>query len=395
MNWYTITPLDVLLFRDAKPFTPGERAWASSTFPPNGHTIAGALRKLLGDKKDLQITGPFLCRDESLYFSRPIGFVGSIPLVPLAWDENSNLHQALWDKQQPCPLVKPSDCNKDHERKDAEIGNYKFREYLSFTTVQKYLHSGKINRSDWLTEDKTKTEIEPWLVETRSHNALQEGTRQVKDADGYFVENAIRLKEGWSLAIGLESTINQAIETPAIIQLGGEGHRAILQRVEVLDNQWQKLQELSKKNFTKGQENFKKGDKEHGKSIAYLVTPGVFERRDSKDNRLSICRAWPSEWKLAHAVNSNQTIGPLVSVSTASALPISCRIRDTKDEPGKSIPAPQVFAARPGSLYYLNQPAKLFQEDTETKVRVWQQLGYSELLWINFDSKSINKEAQP
>ncbi|MBE9186518.1 CRISPR-associated protein Cmr3 [Microcoleus sp. LEGE 07076] len=375
MNWYTITPLDILLFRDAKPFTPGERAWASSTFPPNGHTIAGALRKLLGDKIDLQITGPFLCRDETLYFPRPIGFVGSIPLVPLAWDKNSNLHQALWDKQQPCPLVKPSDCNKDHERKDEEIGNYKFREYLPFTTVQKYLHSGKINRDDWLTEDKTKTEIEPWLVETRSHNAIQEGTRQVKDADGYFVENAIRLKEGWSLAIAL----NQTIETPAIIQLGGEGHRAILQRVEALDNQWQKLQEISKENFDKD-----------GKSIAYLVTPGVFERRDSKDNRLSICRAWPSEWKLAHAVNSNQKIGPLVSVSTASALPISCRIRD-KDDREKSIPAPQVFAARPGSLYYLNQPEALFQDNPGLnkkgephKIQVWRQLGYSELFWINY-----------
>jgi len=372
MNWYTITPLDVLLFRDAKPFTPRSRAWASSTFPPNGHTIAGALRKLLGDKTELQITGPFLCRDESLYFSRPIGFVGSIPLVPLAWEKNSNLQQALWDKQQPCPLVKTSDRNKEDERKDEEIGNYKFREYLPFTTVEKYLHSGKINRVDWLTEDQTKIEIEPWLVETRSHNALQEGTRQVEDADGYFVENAIRLKEGWSLAIGIEPTITQAIETPAIIQLGGEGHRAILQRVEALDNQWKRLQKLSKDNFDK-----------RGKSIAYLVTPGVFERRESNNNRQSVCRAWPSEWKLAHAVNSNQTIGPLVSVSTASALPISCRIR-AKDAPENSIPAPQVFAARPGSLYYLNQPEKLFQEVTETKMRVWRQLGYSELLWINY-----------
>ncbi|MEZ2302165.1 MAG: type III-B CRISPR module-associated Cmr3 family protein [Microcoleus sp.] len=380
MNWYTITPLDILLFRDAKPFTPGERAWASSTFPPNGHTIAGALRKLLGDKIDLRITGPFLCRDETLYFSRPIGFVGSIPLVPLEWDNNHHLkEQVLWDKQQPCPLVKPSDRNKEDEGKDAEIGNYKFRKYLPFTTVQNYLESGKINRGDWLTEDKTKTELEPWLVETRSHNAIQEGTRQVKDADGYFVENAIRLKEGWSLAIAL----NQTIETPAIIQLGGEGHRAILKRVEALDNQWEKIQKLSNDNFSKG-----------GKSIAYLVTPGVFERRESQKNHQSVCRAWPSEWKLAHAVNSNQAIGPLVSVSTASALPISCRIRD-KDDREKSIPAPQVFAARPGSLYYLNQPEELFQEDTEKKVHVWRQLGYSELLWVHFESQSINKESQP
>lgn len=379
MNWYTITPLDVLLFRDAKPFTPGERAWAGSVFPPNGHTIAGALRKLLGDERELQITGPFLCRDETLYFSRPIGFVGSIPLVPLAWDENHHLSkQVLWNKQQPCPLVKPSDLKKDDERQDEAIGDRKIREYLPFATVENYLKSGRIDREKWLTTDPK--EIKPWLVETRSHNAIQEETRQVKDADGYFVENAIRLKEGWSIAIAL----NQIIESPAVIQLGGEGHRAILQRVETLDNQWKELQDLSQANFSKG-----------GKSIAYLVTPGVFERRDSKDNRLSICSAWPSEWKLAHAVNGNQKIGPLVSVATASALPISCRIRDRKKEPGKSIPAPQVFAARPGSLYYLNQPEKLFQDDTKKRVHVWRKLGYSELLWVDFDSKLINKESQP
>jgi CRISPR/Cas system CMR-associated protein Cmr3 (group 5 of RAMP superfamily) len=49
MYWYTLTPLDILLFRDAKPFTPGERAWAGSVFPPNGHAIAGAIRGVLGE----------------------------------------------------------------------------------------------------------------------------------------------------------------------------------------------------------------------------------------------------------------------------------------------------------------------------------------------------------
>lgn len=53
MYWYSLTPIDVLLLRDAKPFTPGERAWAGSVFPPNGHAIAGALRGCLGTKKTI------------------------------------------------------------------------------------------------------------------------------------------------------------------------------------------------------------------------------------------------------------------------------------------------------------------------------------------------------
>jgi len=42
-----------------------------------------------------------------------------------------------------------------------------------------------------------------WTVETRTHNVIEVGTRQVKAADGYFVENAVRLHAGWSLAIAL------------------------------------------------------------------------------------------------------------------------------------------------------------------------------------------------
>ena len=102
MYWYTLTPLDVLLFRDAKPFTPGERAWAGSVFPPNGHAIAGALRGLLG-KVEIKLIGPFLCRNQTLYFPRPLGFDKSTPLTPLVWESNSHLHQALWDESKPCP----------------------------------------------------------------------------------------------------------------------------------------------------------------------------------------------------------------------------------------------------------------------------------------------------
>jgi CRISPR-associated protein Cmr3 len=68
--WYTIAPIDILLFRDAKPFTPGERAWAASVFPPSGHTIAGAIRNIID--RQLELIGPFLCYHNTLYFPRPL-----------------------------------------------------------------------------------------------------------------------------------------------------------------------------------------------------------------------------------------------------------------------------------------------------------------------------------
>ena len=378
MYWYKLTPLDILMLRDAKPFSPQERAWAGSVFPPNGHTIAGALRGLLG-KETFNIVGPFLCyenTENTLYLPRPLGFVKSTALVPLKWETKSHINNALWDETQPCPLVKPHNAKdedeedeKDEEKinslqKCEESSEVKFRQYLPYCVVKNYLETGEINKDHWQVVDGTH-EDKPWTIETRSHNSIEPGTKQVKDADGYFVENAIRLHQNWSFAIG----INHEITTPATIRLGGEGHRVIVESCPELGEQWQELQKISSDNFN-----------HHDKSIAYLVTPGVFERphTDKHQQRMNLCRPYPWEWKIKD--------GNFVSMSTDRPVPISCRIRDKDDE--RSIPAPQVFAAPPGSLYYLNKPQGLFQDNTGSRINNWRQLGYSEMLWIKYQEKS-------
>lgn len=278
MYWYTLTPLDVLLFRDAKPFTPGARAWSQSVFPPTGHAIAGALRGLLGSSSQLKLIGPFLCHNsKTLYFPRPLGFVQKTPLAPLAWNPQSHLYQALMsDPCHPQPLVTLGMLTDDEDEDDDVIPDSgtdgKYRQYLPYDVVRKYLETGQIDPQEWLVsfphEDK------PWTVETRTHNAIEVGTRQVKAADGYFVENAVRLHAGWSLAIAL----SLEIPTPATLRLGGEGHRAILQQCDRLGEQWKKLQDLSSANFDKKE-----------RSLAYLVTPGAFERKH--DQKKSMCQA--------------------------------------------------------------------------------------------------------
>ncbi|MTJ14669.1 CRISPR-associated protein Cmr3 [Anabaena sp. UHCC 0187] len=370
MYWYKLTPLDILMLRDAKPFSPQERAWAGSVFPPNGHTIAGAFKGLLGEKKDFNIVGPFLCyesTENTLYLPRPLGFVKSTALVPLKWETKSHINNALWDETQPCPLVKPHNAkDEDEEEEDNDISSKcvgsseaKFRQYLPYDVVKKYLESGRIDKENWQAIEG-RHEDKPWTIETRSHNSIEPGTKQVKDADGYFVENAIRLHQNWSFAIGIDTPIT----TPATIRLGGEGHRVIVESCPELEEQWQELQKISGDNFN-----------HHDKSIAYLVTPGVFERphTDKHQQRMNLCRPYPWEWKLKD--------GNFVSMSTEKAVPISCRIRD---EDKNSIPAPQVFAAPPGSLYYLNKPQGLFQDNKESRVNNWRKLGYSEMLWIKY-----------
>ncbi len=371
MHWYKLTPLDILMLRDAKPFSPQERAWAGSVFPPNGHTIAGGLRGLLGEKKNFNIVGPFLCYENTLYLPRPLGFVKSTPLVPLKWETKSHINNALWDETQPCPLVRPyhpQNQHEDNEDNDADDLELKFRQYLPSSVITKYLKSGKIDKENWQAIEG-RHEDKPYTIETRSHNSIEPGTKQVKTADGYFVENAIRLHQSWGFAIG----INQEIPTPATIRLGGEGHRVIVESCAELGEQWQELQTISDENF-----------KHNNKSIAYLVTPGVFERPHTNKHgqKVSLCRPYPWEWKIKD--------GNFVSMSTEKAVPISCRIRE-KENQKNSIPAPQVFAAPPGSLYYLNKPQGLFQDNTDSRVKHWRQLGYSEMLWIKYQEISEEK----
>ncbi len=50
-RWIAIDPLDVLLFRDSKPFTASESHRAKSLFPPNPSTFFGAIRaKIISDE---------------------------------------------------------------------------------------------------------------------------------------------------------------------------------------------------------------------------------------------------------------------------------------------------------------------------------------------------------
>ena len=394
MYWYKLAPLDVWLFRDAKPFSPGERVWATSGFPPNGHAIAGALRGLMKNTEGLakeqkpifKIIGPFLCWQNTLYFARPLGFAGAVPLFPLPWYEEHPLHQAMWNPDRPFPLLprsltygtRTAPTNPAPEEAEAEAEAY--RQYLPSAVVQQYLKSGQIDREDWLAEDES--EVNPWRVEIRPHYApnyaIKSGARQI-GRNSHFVEKSIRLMDGWSLAIG----IDRLFPSPKTLQLGGEGHRAVIEKCDELKPQWENLQKLSRANFAK-----------KDKSLAYLVTPGVFER---KRDRKAMCRSWPWEWKFAGTGRDDSAAdtpreganGPLVALATDKPMAISCRLRDKNS--GKSIPAPQVFAAPPGSLYYLNEPVPLSADEQSQKqkrvsgaARRWRQLGYSELLWVPF-----------
>ena len=369
MSWFTLSPLDLLMFRDAKPFTPGERAWASGSFPPTGHAISGAIQNYLNKKTKLRIRGPFLCFDERIYLPRPLHLFRGQPLMPVSWlDESDRYRHCLWEMNRPAPLISR---HYDHNRSAKE----KEPAYFPISEILKLLKGEKMNLEEGIDE--------PWSTEIRPHNTLKSGTRQVKDRDGYFVETGVRMKPGWSLAVSLEIQDPQTqtwrpldIPQATTFRLGGEGHQVLVTACTQLQQQWQNLQTISQTNF-----------QSQKRCLAYLVTPGVFVR---KKNGISMCRAWPWEWKLATPGNVNAQRGPLVSVATDKAIPINGRLRANHYETDAelSLPAPQVFAAPAGSVYYLEYPASLMQDNEIVKNRInplhrWRQLGYSEMLWLS------------
>lgn len=381
--WYKLTPLDVLMFRDAKPFSPQERAWAGSVFPPNNHAIAGALRSSFGINGNIQLKGTFLSCDQKLYFPRPFNYVNQHRLVPISWLDAHPSKQMLWDQSKPVPLVigdrSSHDPDEDHRKK----GDYRY--FLPSDVVLKLLKNESLTQEDWLVNQDTEKKDKPWIVETRSHNTLQEGTRQVKESDGYFVENAVRLLDGWSLAIAVDKTTDAKLKSkskPLIMRLGGEGHQVLLERCQMFDAQWHELRSQSFQNY-QDQEELIHSNPRNAKILAYMITNGVFERvsdRGSNFGKRSLCRPYPWEWKL-----SQDGKGALVSVATDKPVPISCRFRNAENE---SVPAPQVFAAPAGSVYYLNHPMELWQNTKEHEdkksLKVWRDLGYAEMLWIKY-----------
>ncbi len=448
LTWYLLTPLDVLLCRDAKPFAPGERAWASSTFPPSGQAIAGALRAQLPNAPQLRLVGPFLCFANTLYFPLPQAYdtrAQPLPLqlYPLSWQPQHPLQglvrsasdgAAARGDSRPQPLLRPVSRAATAEvtalaDEESTEPTGSPRTFLSYPVLQAYLETGSIPAHYWLSAATSRGAspyftATPWQSENRPHNALVPGMRQVKDADGYFVENAIRLHDGWSLAIGVAMQAKRPPEASlsenaarllanldgTTARLGGEGHRVWLQRCDALASQWSALQQQSRQVL-----------QQPGRKLAYLATPGVFERR-SGQRRRALCQPYPWEWRLVanngDEVGREEDKGCLVSFATGKPLPLSGRMQHPQlREAAPSLPAPQVFAATAGSVYYLEDTppllpsapefAELMAEDGQPRttlfqasdrakqVRRWRELGYSELLWLPCPQELRPQELRP
>jgi CRISPR-associated protein Cmr3 len=378
MKWYTLTPLDVLLFRESKPFSPGEGAWAKGLFPPMPIVVFQAMRSTLPfqtHQKDrtLNFLGSFLLDpNNTLWLPTPKDLVavrqkekdtrsqGYSKKASDRWDRLVRLKprqqagsawQSLsFDDRQLEPMVSEIDrneevCGKPKPWIKAEVLIHKYLEGIDLNPYEAFHQA--------FCED-------PWGVQILPHTQMQTGSRQVLEADGYFTEVAIRLEAGWKFLAAIDADCPEQV-----VRLGGEGHRALLSPF----NQHTPLSDQAKPSKPNREQR-----------VAYLLTPGLAQ----VDPNAPIYGTYPANWKehLQGCVSDRPLLWGGVS-----------QIRRRKFGDPSSVERgdqefsllPQRAFVPPGSVYIFNQPPPsinaLLPSGNQNWLTTFRQLNYGKLLW--------------
>lgn len=370
-KWLWIEPLDVLFFRDSKPFTAGESFRAKSAFPPTPYPFVGAIRSrvlvdvlpligsnfqeyrehitkaanhpeldtivaVLGDAEsygNLEFRGPFLARrkqDEhyELLFPAPFDLFEKQQLNPLdGLPSGVQFNPPAEITQNPTLLW--SRGSLGGELKDV---------FISLEGLKRYL-SGETPRQDELDKNFLQRELRVGI-------ALEPGRRTVKEGMFYMPE-MIRLdrdpqrgQAGFVLEVAGLSFANASQEKVrnyplqgGLLQLGGEG-RAARYQVITGDNPLGELEKLSAalKERVQQTKRFK----------LYLASPAIFKQGwlpDFIDEKTL-------EVKSDHGVRQNNLNFRLIAAAVGKSLPIGGW------DLARNAPKPLLKAVPPGSVYF-------------------------------------------
>ncbi|WP_200868395.1 MULTISPECIES: type III-B CRISPR module-associated Cmr3 family protein [Microcystis] len=384
MDWYTISPLDVLLFREAKPFSPGDGSWAASQFPPLPVTVFQALRSSLphyGDnradkRRDLEFIGPFLVNgDGTLWLPAPKDLLG---IKPIARSEDMEEDASGWTRL--VRLVGATEVKVGA----TEVNAWQFVCYpkdrlppmvppeltgefvcgsplpwIKASALLDYLdHRGELRKEDFHEN--------PWDAQVLPHIHMEEGQRQVREAEGYFTEVAVRLRPGWQFVVGVGN--NSPLPESFVVRLGGEGHRAIVSRAipEALPSV---LEELMARPVP---------ERAAPGTFAYLLTPGL--ARVETGAKYGV---YPTAWRehLRGCVSDRALLwGGVSSVRRKGRDAIA------KDDPEFAL-VPQRAFVPPGTVYLFESlPPSLTHLlpdlDLDSPWReTFYRLNYGKLLW--------------
>lgn len=198
LNWYAIDPLDVLLFREAKPFSPGEGARAKGQFPPMPSVVFQALRSAARtEPPQAEFLGPFLLDgDDTLWLPTPKDLLGVkqrrdgqegqegqeetetatgwkrlTRLVPAS--EVESWRSVCYPASGLPPMVPP-------ELQEGEFICGRPEPWMKAGALRRYLEGDRDFQPEHFTAD-------PWAAQVLPHTQMEAGTRRVREEEGFFV----------------------------------------------------------------------------------------------------------------------------------------------------------------------------------------------------------------
>ncbi|PSN20669.1 CRISPR-associated protein Cmr3 [filamentous cyanobacterium CCP5] len=392
MTWYRITPLDVLLFRDSRPFSPTDGSWAKGLFPPMPITVFHGLRSLLTQRtqedkrqrqkeerlRDLTFLGPFLCGpDGALWLPTPKDLVCLYPKdvgtkkASDRWESVHRLHPAkickseeqdpAWKylafaKNYPAPMVITKEIHD--KAKNKRLGEP--QPWIRAKYLAEYLDGKELGWQQDTLEEKPLFHNDPWDLQVMPHIKMKTGERQVEGSDGYFTEVAVRMRPGWHFVARLESP-DESLPEQGVIRLGGEGHRALVEKMDNPDEppEWKALRPLATND----------GDRHR----AYVLTPGLA----LADAAQRLYASYPSEWgkDLAGCATDRQLMWGGISAIT----------RGEQTAPNEVAYIPQRAFIPPGTVYVFKSPPEcktlLPEDESRQWLKTFEMLNYGKLLW--------------
>jgi CRISPR-associated protein Cmr3 len=390
LYWYALEPLDILMLREAKPFSPGDGAWAKGQFPPLPITVFQALRSATEwvdenapseaprqrTNRNMHFLGPLLLQDQHQNPDHPILWLPTpkdlLSAFSIAIDEDaedgSKTPPSHWDQVAQLQPLDPADDRTTHFRfpptpsgaslnpmlppwrsSDESWGYGRIDPWMKATALAHYLQGrlDQIRRTDFCED--------PWKAQVLPHIKVQSGTRQVESEDGYFTEVAIRLKPGWKLVAAFSEAID-----PGVVRLGGEGHRVLVSPLPSLQD-WDALQP------------FMHPPTDDRECTAYLLTPGLAEAADQP----FVYSVYPGVWQdcLQGCASDRPLLWGGMTVFQKPG------VRDKE-----AAFAPQRAFVPPGTIYRFDRsPTKsvtqLLPKMGGSWLETFEKLGYGTLLW--------------
>ncbi|HOJ16533.1 MAG TPA: type III-B CRISPR module-associated protein Cmr3 [Caldisericia bacterium] len=293
---FTITPYDVLFFGSGKPFNRG--GTAKSIFPPAPNSIASAIFAkffaekgiAINDKQGIYKTvyGPFVEKAGKIYFPAPMDILKekkkeekSDIITAALKKENFNLINIkdtdLDEKISALLWTKGNNIQKDYEP---------FKGYISLEGLKNWYSNVEIKNEELILSKDI------FDYESRVSIHIENDKKTVKEEDGLYTVNFIRLKTDVKLVFWIEANYgensllaNNKIESdddlmkiftqpPFVLKIGGETRSAGY--------------EVEKDNFFNLFKDFKRNPSSSFNKVVFL-TPGVFEDLNSDRNRILDC----------------------------------------------------------------------------------------------------------